>query len=293
MTDFLNQIAIPGLVRGAIAGLFALGFVVVYRTSRVLNFAHGQLVMLTPLLVLVVTDLWGMPVWLGFVIALAALAAVALLEERIAIRPFIQGGHAMPWILSTLGFSIILAELMSIPFRGIGAQFPWGVPAVAFPVGALVVSWSDIATVAAFVVLVLLILSFDRWTTAGLRLRAVAEDSDGAAAIGISPSAASRLTFLIAAGVAAVTGLLLGSTQLITGDLGLGLLFGGFVAAALGGLDSVLGTLVGGFIVGLVGQAAGTLLGGAWVQVALFSVLLVVFLARPQGIFGHASVRKV
>ncbi len=293
MRDFLNEVLVPGLAGGATASLFALAFVVMYRTVGVLNFAHGQLVMLMPLGVLVVSDLWGMPVLVGIAASLIVLAIIVLVEERVAIRPFIQSGHALPWILSTLGFSIIIAELMAIPYRGVPVHYPWGISAKAHEFFGVTASWAEISLVAAVVLLVLGLTGFDRWTTTGLRLRAVAQDKDGAAAIGISPGTASRISALIAGGIAAVTGLLIVSTQLVSPELGLTFLFNGFVAAAVGGLGSIPGALVGGVIVGVVGQAAATYIGGSYVQLSLFGVLLVVYLVRPHGIFGQASVRAV
>lgn len=293
MINFVNDIVVPGVTGGATAGLVALAFVVMYRTTGVLNFAHGQLVMLMPLVVLVVSDLWELPLGVGLLAAGGVVAVVVLAEERVAIRPFMQGGHALPWMLSTLGFSVVLVELMSIPYDGQPAHYPWGISAKAHNVGGVLLSWADMATVMVLMGLVLAVALFDSRTTAGLRLRAVSEDRDGAAAIGVAPGAASRLAALLAGVIGAITGLLIVSTQLVTPELGLTFLFNGFVAGAVGGLDSLAGVLVGGLIVGVVGQAAATYIGGSYVQLALFGVLLVVYLMRPHGIFGRASVRAV
>jgi branched-chain amino acid transport system permease protein len=293
VTDFANDVLIPGLASGSLAGLFALAFVVMYRTTGVLNFAHGQLVMLMPLAVLVLSDLHGLPLPVGLAVGLLAVMVAVLFEERVAIRPFIQSGRALPWILSTLGFSVLMAELMALPYDGQSVRFRWAISARAKDLGGLRIAWSDVAVVVALVVLVLAVVLFDRRTTAGMRLRAVNQDKDGAAAIGISPGTASRVCALLAGVIAAITGLLLVSTQLVTPELGLTFLFNGFVAAAVGGLDSIPGTIAGGFVVGVVGQAASTYVGASYVQVVLFSVLLVVYLTRPHGIFGRASVRAV
>jgi branched-chain amino acid transport system permease protein len=291
--NFVNEVLVPGLAGGATASLFALAFVVMYRTTGVLNFAHGQLVMLMPLGVLVFSQLWGWPVVAGLIASLVVLAGVVLVEEKVAIRPFVQSGHALPWILSTLGFSVIIAELMAIPYRGQPVSFPWGVSARAHDVMGLQVSLAEAAIVLVTVILVIGVVMFDRRTTTGMRLRAVAQDKDGAAALGISPASASKVSALIAGAIAAVTGLLIVSTQLVAPELGLAFLFNGFVAAAIGGLDSIPGVLVGGLVVGIVAQSAATYLGGAYVQVALFSVLLLIYATWPQGVFGRASVRAV
>lgn len=293
VTQFTNDVLVSGLSGGAVAGLFALAFVVMYRVTGVLNFAQGQLVMLMPLLVLVFTNRYGVPVALSFLLALLAVLLVALIEERIAIRPFMQSGHALPWILSTLGFSVVLTELMAIPYQDQPQAFPWHISPQAHHFGSVLVTWADGATIGALVVLVAVLVLFDRKTVTGLRLRAVSQDKLGASALGIAPRVASRTTAIIAALIAAVTGMLIVSSQLVTPDVGLTLLFNGFIAAAVGGLDSLPGALVGGLVVGVLGQAAATYIGGNYVDLALFGVLLAVYLVRPHGIFGHASVRAV
>jgi branched-chain amino acid transport system permease protein len=293
VNDFVNQVLEPGLVSGATAGLFALAFVVVYRVTGVLNFAHGQLVMLMPLAVLVLTNRWGVPLVTSFALAVAVVLGTGLIEERVAIRPFMGSGHALTWMLSTLGFSVVLAELMAIPYKGQTVAFPWGVSAKAHDAAGVTFSWTDVATVGAFVLLVVILVVLERRTIAGLRLRAVSQDTLGAAALGISPGAASRTAVGIASVIAIITGLLLVSTQLVTSGVGLTVLFNGFIAAAVGGLDSIAGTLVGGLVVGVVGQAAAVHVDGVYVHIVLFSVLLLICLFKPHGIFGRVSVRAV
>ncbi len=290
---FVNQVVVPGIAGGAVSGLFALAFVVLYRATGVLNFAHGQLVMLMPLAAVVIGQKWGLGVVPGFVLALLLVLFVSLLEERIAIRPFMQGGQALPWILSTLGFSVVLTELMSIPYRNEPITFPWGVSARFHSIGGVSVSPAYIVTLVVFLVLVAALMAFDSRTVLGLQLRAVSQDRLGAAALGIAPKTASRVAMLIAGALAAITGVLIGSTQLVDPNIGLSVLFSGFIAAAVGGFDSLPGTVVGGMTVGIVGQVASTYVGGNWVQALLFGVLLLVFIVRPYGLFGRLSVRAV
>jgi branched-chain amino acid transport system permease protein len=293
MKDFLNQVIVPGIAGGATAGLFALAFVTVYRVTGILNFAHGQLVMLMPLSVLVLTDHWGVPLVASFALSALIVLAMALTEERIAMRPFMQGGHALPWILSTLGFSVVLAELMAVPYKGQPMAFRWAVSAKAHQIAGVSVSWAEVATVVIFVLLVGALVVLDGHTTTGLRLRAVRQDKLGAAALGISPGAASRIAVGISGLIAIITGLLVVSTQLVTPDVGLTVLFNGFIAAAVGGLDSLAGTLVGALVVGVLGQVAAVYISSVYVNIALFAILLVVYLVKPHGIFGRVSVRAV
>jgi branched-chain amino acid transport system permease protein len=293
VTDFLNQTVVPGIASGATYGLFALAFVVMYRATGILNFAHGQLVMLMPLSVLVMADKWGVPVVLAFVLGLGFVLAVTVVEERIAIRPFMQGGHALPWILSTLGFSVVLTEVMSIPYQNQAETFPWGISSKYHDVIGLQISAADVTTVIVFVALVLVLMLFDRRTVTGLRLRAVSQDRMGATVLGMAPGRASLITALITGVLAAITGVLLASSQLVDPNIGLSVLFSGFIAAAVGGFDSLPGTLVGGFLVGILGQVASNYVGGNWVQASLFGVLLLVFIVRPYGLFGRLNVRAV
>src|SRR4051812_909215 len=117
MHDFLQSVVVPGLSAGALYALIAIGFTVMFRVTGVLNFAHGNLIMLAPLGVLVANDKWGLPVAVAYVLATTATVLIALVEERMAIRPFLHAGSALPWIVSTLGVSVVLAELMTIPYK--------------------------------------------------------------------------------------------------------------------------------------------------------------------------------
>jgi branched-chain amino acid transport system permease protein len=216
-----------------------------------------------------------------------------LVEERIAIRPFMQSGHALTWILSTLGFSVVLSELMAIPYQGQTVAFPWGVSAKAHAIAGVSYSWADVITLVTFISLVAVLSILKTRTVTGLRLLAVSQDKLGAASLGISPAAASRVAVSIASVIAMATGVLVVSTQLVTPGVGLTVLFNGFIAAAVGGLDSIAGTLVGAFVVGVVGQAISVYVNGQYMNSVLFSVLLVVCLFRPNGILGRVSVRSV
>lgn len=292
MQEFIESVLVPGLASGALFGLVAVAFSVVFATTGVVNFAHGQLVMVLPLGVLVAVGA-GIPVWAAYVLGLLLVLVLSLAEERVAIRPFAHSGAALPWILSTLGVSVILAELLAIPYAGESRSYEHGITASSFDLLGIRVSVADLVTIAALVVVVVVISAFYRRTRTGLELRALADDVDGAEAIGISSARASQIAVAIAGGVAAVTGLLVASTQLVSPSLGLSYTFNGFVAMALGGMGSVPGALVGGLLVGVAGQATGLYVGSLFVNLAVFSLLLVVYAVRPHGLFGRPPVREV
>jgi branched-chain amino acid transport system permease protein len=292
MHDFLQSVLVPGLTDGAIYGLVAVGFATLFATTGVINFAHGQLVMLMPMSVLVAVQA-GLPTWLAYIVALLVVLAVAFTVEWSAVRPFVQSGQSVSWLLSTLAVSVVLAELLAIPYNGESRNFKHGLSTHRFDLAGIGVSPADLASVAALFVVTGVLVAFYRYTRIGLELRAIADDLDGAEAIGISRARASQIAMAISALVAAVTGVLVASTQLVTPSLGLSYTFYGFVATAIGGMGNVGGALVGGLIVGVLSQAIGVYVGSLVVNLAVFALLLVVYVIRPHGLFGAAPVRAV
>jgi branched-chain amino acid transport system permease protein len=293
MRIFVNDIVVPGLVSGAVYTLVALGFSVLFRTTGVLNFAHGHLVMTGPMLVLVATELWGWSPAPAFALGLAAVVVASLAVERVAVRPFIDSGHSMSWILSTLGASVILGELLSIPFSGTAQAFEWGASSNGRDVLGVTVSPAQVVIVGSALVVVGLLHVLSTRTRLGLRLEAMAADMDGAASLGITPSRMSQAAAILAGLIAVVTGLVLAPTLTVSASLGFAYTFNGFVAATIGGLGSVSGALAGGMIVGFAAQLASVHLGGLYVNLVLFSLLMAIYFVRPHGLFGRAPLRTV
>jgi branched-chain amino acid transport system permease protein len=293
VTVFLTDIVVPGLVAGSVYALIALGFSVLFRTTGVLNFAQGHLVMTGPMLVLVAVELWGWPVVPAFAFGIASVVVTSLIVERVAVRPFIDSGHSMSWILSTLGASVILGELLSIPFSGTAQAFEWGASANGREVLGVSVSPAQIVIVASALLVVLLLHLLSTQTRLGLRLEAMAADQDGAASLGITPSRMSQAAAVLSGLIALVTGMVLAPTLTVSPSLGFAYTFNGFVAAAIGGLGSVPGALAGGMAVGFASQLASVHLGGLYVNLVLFSLLMAIYFVRPHGLFGRAPLRTV
>lgn len=292
MHQLLQSVVVPGLADGAIYGLVAVAFATLFSTTGVINFAHGQLVMLMPMAALVALGA-GLPAWLAYVVALVVMVVAALAIEWSAVRPFVQSGQSVSWLLSTLGVSVVLQELLAVPYDGEARNFKHGISSTRFEVAGIGISPAEIAAVVALFVVAGLLALFYRRTRVGLELRAIADDLDGAQAIGISRARASQLAMILSVLVAAVTGILVASTQPVTPSLGLNYTFYGFVATAMGGMGSIGGALVGGLIVGIASQAAGVYVGSLVVNVGVFVLLLAVYLVRPHGFFGAAPVRAV
>lgn len=292
MQEFLQYIVLPGLSQGAVFGLIAVAFAVLHQTTAVINFAHGQMVVLAPITVVVFAGV-GVPVWLAFILSLLVLGLVALLAEWATVRPFVQSGSAVSWILSTFGASIVLAEVLAIPNGGDAMHFAYGISADPFTLFGLRTSWADLAPIPILLIVAGLLLLMYRMTRLGQELRAVGEDVLGAEAIGISRARASQIVMLIAAIIAAITGYLVASGQVLMPSLGMFYLFSGFVAVSMGGMNSVGGAVIGGLVVGLVSQASAVWIGPLFTNLAMFVILIAVYALRPYGIFGTRPVREV
>jgi len=292
MEQFIQGIIIPGLAQGAIYGLIAVAFAVLHQTSAVINFAHGQLVVFAPIVILMFAN-WGVPVWLAFVLGIVTLVIAALVVEWATVRPYVQSGLAVSWILSTFGASVVIGELLAIPSNADAVRFPFGLPNEPFDLGIFRVTWSDLVAVPLLLVVAAALIVFYRLTRMGRELRAVGEDVAGAEAIGISKARASQVAMVIAAVIAALTGLLVASSQIIMPELGMFYLFSGFVAVAMGGMNSVPGAVIGGLAVGLVSQAASIYVGPNYTNLAMFLILILVYAFRPYGLFGQRPVREV
>lgn len=290
----LSEFLTAGLATGAIYALIAYGYNIVFATTGVLNFAHGQIFMVGMMLGAVLYGSLGWP--LPFVLAAVVLAGalLGLVEEWIAIRPLRRrAGGAMGWVLSTLGVAIVVQSAFSLGFgpqlRAVPALVglePRHVGGVLLHPGSLLV----IAT--ALLVGVVLHLFYER-TLLGRALGAVNQDSDAAAVRGIPVAAMTALAFVIGSALASLTGLLAGSLSAASPSVGLAYGLKGFVVAAAGGIPSIKGAIIAALVVGLLEQAAAVYVGSGYRNAVVFVALLVVLMRRPAGLFGVESVRLV
>src|SRR5690606_12763700 len=161
------------------------------------------------------------------------LIAVALVIERLAVRPFMHAHQDLTWIISTLGASVVLTELLAYPFDAESQNFPYGLSRRGFPFLGYRVSWAEIAAVAAAIIVAVLLVLCSGKADIGLRVRALGEDLKGARAVGVSRARSSRIAMALSALIAGVTGVLVASTQLVTPTAGTTYTFSGFVALAM------------------------------------------------------------
>lgn len=287
----VNDIVIPTLVNGSLFALVAVGFSLLERSTKILNFAHGDIIMWAAMAPIVTHVLWGWPAWLALLSGPVVAVALGLVVERVAMRPFIGRTDDFTWILATLGCSVILQQLAAEPFDAQDQAFPFYISrspvsdSLRISPQALLV----IAGAAACALFLLLVLR----TTLGRKITAVGTDPDGAVVLGISPGRMSQVAMVLAVVTATAAGMTVAPLLLVSPQFGFTLLFTGFVAAAIGGLGSIAGSFVGGYAVALAMQITSVHFTTGWINTVLFGLLLLVYVVRPWGLFGHRPARAV
>jgi branched-chain amino acid transport system permease protein len=295
VTAFL-QLLFQGFALGCIYALVALGFTVVYRASKVINFAQGSLLLVGAYLVSVLATGLNLPFALAVVAAIALLAAGGAIFQMTVLRRML-GQPVFVLVMITIGLSIAINSAIPAIFGGNARILgdPWGASAVN--VDGITFNWVRIWTVLCTGLILALYFVFDRFSRYGLAMRATAADEEAAMAVGVPVGRVYALTWAIAGGVAAVGGLFLAgfpsSVNPSLGDVALR----AFPAVILGGLDSPPGAVVGGIAIGIVevmssGYAPGWL-GSNFAGVAPYIVMILVLLCRPYGLFGTRPVERI
>ncbi len=288
------QITIVGLTSGALYALVAISYNVVFATTGILNFAQGQLVMAGTM---VGAWLYGEKSWpllaaLGLTMVVGALLAV--IEERLAIRPALKHGHgAMGWVLATLGFGIILQSAFSLLMGPTARAFPRIVDESPSRIAGAVWNKQQLLLVVLAVVAGIALSVFYTRTLTGRALGAIAQDPEAAAIRGIPVVAMAMLSFALSGALITGTGFVAAPIIGASPSIGFELALKGFIAAALGGIPLIKGAVFGGFVLGLVEAAGSDVIGPGYRTLVVFVVLIVILAVRPAGVFGRLAVRRV
>lgn len=289
----LLTILINGVTTGMVYAAFALALVLIWRSTRIVNFAQAPMAMITTYVALVVIDA-GYSYWLGFGVALLSGLLLGALIERLVIRFVDSSSHINPVIL-TLGLFIIIHAVAAIIFGNQFRSFPAPFGLTGQKVGEINVAltgYDVFKIVAVLVVLGLLILLF-RFTDLGLKMRASAFEQEVAKLLGVRVSRMLTLGWALAAVVGSLAGLLIAGGSLVHPGYMDSIVVFGFVAAVLGGLDSPAGAVVGGLLMGVGLSFVSGYLGQDLVSSAALIILIVVLLVRPSGLFANAAARRV
>jgi branched-chain amino acid transport system permease protein len=292
-TEFAQQLA-AGVREGAIYAGLALALVIIYRSSRVINFAQGEMATFTTFIAWSLMN-HGLSFWAAFPIVLAIAFAGGVAIETTIIRP-VADAPMITIVIVTLGLALLLNGLMSLIWGGANRQFNSPFSTRAFDLGGVPISVQDVGIVAVSIVLVVVLGLFFRYTKLGLALRAAALNPDSSRLVGVRVSWMLALGWGIAAVLGAVAGMMIAPIVFLDPNMMQTILLYAFAAAILGGLDSPVGAVVGGLLLGvtmtLLGRYVGFVGSTLKLPTALF-LILVVLLVRPAGLFGRVAVRRV
>ena len=292
---FFLQLMVTGFVVGSVYALVALGFVLIYKSSQVINFAQGELVLVGAFVCLSLTASYKVPFLLAFLLTMVVAVLVGLLIERFFLRPMI-GEPVLSIIMLTIGLSSFLRGIVEIIWGTETRVFPPVFPTNPINFGGIVISqvymWSFILAVLFLGIFTV----FFKFTNEGIAMRAAADDEDAALSMGISIKKIYGLAWAIAALVAAVGGVVIGNINGVNISLSMmGLRV--FPVVILGGLDSIPGAIIGGLTIGILENLAGGYLdpffGGGVKEIFPFVILVLVLMIKPYGLFGLERIERV
>jgi branched-chain amino acid transport system permease protein len=279
-----------GLATGAIYALVAVGYNIVFTASGTFNFAHAQLMMLGIFLAYAGFVTFRLPLVVVILAAAVVVAAIAGIEERVAIRPIrLSDGH----LVTTVGMASLLDGISQLTWGNQALKVPFFGPDGVWTVAGGRVLPVELLLIVVAIAVTLSLLVVARRTMLGLGLLAIAEDREAAMLRGINVRRLALGAFAFSGLLAGALGPIVGPKTFAVATLGSAFALKGFVALAMGGFGSLPGGLIGGFAVGLIEALSSRWLGSAYADLTVFAVLLVILLVRPTGLFGRLRERVV
>lgn len=296
--SYFFQIVVSGIVVGSIYALAALGLVLVYKSSRVANFAHGQIIAAGAFITYFLTVTVGIPIFFSFLASMIITFFLAMSVERIFLRRLI-GEPIISVIMVTIGLGSIIDGLIYFtPFGTENFSFPAFLPETSLSFGGISMSWTQLVGVIITFILISGFSWFFKKSTVGISMRAVADDQFGSMSVGISVPKVFGLAWATAGLSAAAAGCIIGNITGLNFETlhAFGIVV--FPVVILGGLDSILGAVVAGIIMGLIQQFASGYLDGNWGlngtgDVMPYIILLIILLFKPHGLFGIHEIERV
>lgn len=290
MTTFI-QLSVVGLANGAILALAALGFVLIYKASEVINFAQGQFLLVGAYAIWYFVARVGWHWSLALLMALAIAVVLGVAVERFVLRPMI-GESAVAVIMVTIGLSAVIEAVIQILFGTTPNRMPAFIPTGVVEIGEVTLPLDRLFAIAVAAVVLLAFTWFFRRSRHGIAIRAVADDQQAALTMGISVRRVFAMAWALAAATAVIGGLLLANITGVSSEVAtFGLVV--FPVVILGGLDSIVGTIVGGVIIGLLTQYTAGYVGGGLQSVIPYIALVLILLVRPYGLFGEVRIERV
>jgi branched-chain amino acid transport system permease protein len=291
--QFVN-VTLSGLIQGSVFAAFALALVLIWRSTRIVNFAQGSMAAATSFIALALINA-GQSYWVALIVALAVGFVLGALVERVIVRP-VEGGPELNAVIVTLGLFVAIQALIAIIA---GSEFqsfpaPFGLRGFTFGNTTVALTPNSLYILGAVLVTMILLVALFRYTRLGLAMRASAFGQEVARLLGVRVGRMLTLGWALAAVVGSLSGLLIAGGGLVYPAYMDSLIVFGFVAAVLGGLDSPIGAIVGGLLLGLaLAYVSGYITrGSGLVNLAALVILMVVLLVRPGGLFSSTTARR-
>jgi len=291
MTLLLAQLILSGLVLGAIYALIALGYVIIYKATSVVNFAQGEAVMVGAYIGLSVYSFMHLPVPLVFAITMAVAALLGVIIERVAYRRLV-GAPVISLIIATLAVGLILRNVVRLIFGPNVYPFPPLIANRPLRFAGLVTTPQNLLILGVSVTCMVLLFLYFRLTKWGKAMRAVSQNGTAAVLMGISVRKVFSMIWALSAALGALAGVLLAPLLVVNPDMGW-IALKAFVVAILGGFQSLPGAVLGGFALGILENLAGFYIGSAVKDIVAYVVLIAILIARPTGLFAERTGKRV
>ncbi|WP_169295177.1 branched-chain amino acid ABC transporter permease [Advenella sp. EE-W14] len=288
---FFVEISLGGLGTGGLYALTALAFVIIFKSTGVVNLAIGEMLMVGAYLVYGLATGFGLPIWLAIIVGVLGSGLAGGVIERLAIRPMV-GESPISTFMITVGLASVLVGAVELVWTADQRRMPPIMPDEAIFIGEAFVSSKVFYGFFVTLILISLGLLVFRFWRGGVALRATAFDQGAAYSMGINVPRVFSLSWVIGAMIATVAGVIVGAIGGISPSMGI---FGlsVLVVVIAGGLDSVLGALVAGMAIGLIEAWASGFLGGEYKVVVTFLILIIVLMIRPYGLFGTREIERL
>ncbi len=283
---------ITGISLGSIYAIIALGYTMVYGIAKMLNFAHGDVIMVGGFMAYTAISRMGMPEMAAVLLAMLVCVVLGMLIEGLAYRP-LRGAPSLAVLITAIGVSIFLQNAAQQIWHADPKVYAGNMGNISLFGGALNISGDAPVNIAVAVVIMVALTWFTSRTRTGKAMRAVSEDRDAAALMGINVNRTISITFAIGSGLAAVAGVLLWHKTNLQPTFGAMPGIKAFTAAVLGGVGSMPGAMLGGVLLGLVETLSKAYISTQFSDAIVFSVLIIILLVKPTGILGKKIQEKV
>jgi len=290
------QYLINGISLGSVYAIIALGYTMVYGIAKMLNFAHGDVIMIGAYTVLTMLTGVGVNPWLAVVIGMVTCTLLGMIIEKVAYKPLRNASSSLAVLITAIGVSYLLQNTALLVFGADTKSFIniITLPALTLAGGELTITGTTIITIIACIVIMCALMLFVNKTKPGRAMKAVSEDRGAAQLMGVNVNATVSLTFAIGSGLAAIAGVLLCSAYpSLTPYTGAMPGIKAFVAAVFGGIGSIPGAMIGGILLGVIETLGKAYISSQVADAIVFAVLIVVLLVKPTGLFGKNIQEKV